>query len=122
VIRLGHGNDTGFGGPCNATARVAAAAKSDGDDKLWGARGKDKLYGGSGDDFIDGGGGNDLIVGGTGRDVLRGRGGNDKISAVDGKTDRVECGSGRRDRAYVDKRDTVTGCERKKVRKHKPAG
>ena len=47
----------------------------------------------------------------AGRDRLRGDAGNDELVSYDKFADRVDCGAGR-DVAYVDRRDTVTGCEK----------
>jgi Ca2+-binding RTX toxin-like protein len=74
----------------------------DGDDTLLGGSGRDRLYGGPGDDALSGGGSRDLIDGGAGADI---------IDAVDGRADRVRCGSGR-DRVRADKFDRLKGCER----------
>jgi Ca2+-binding RTX toxin-like protein len=82
-----------------------------GDDRLSGRSGRDCLSGGSGDDRISGGSGRDRISGGSGSDRIRGNSGNDRISAKDGTRDRVNCGSGAHDRARVDRRDVVSGCE-----------
>lgn len=78
-----------------------------GNDCVRGRGGSDKLKGQSGDDKLSGGAGRDRLTGGAGRDTLkaRGRGG-----------DLVSCGKGR-DKAIVDRRDRVRGCE--KVRRRK---
>jgi hypothetical protein len=40
------------------------------------------------------------------------------VSARNGKRDKIDCGAGKKDRAVVDKRDKVKGCERvKRARK-----
>ena len=100
------GNDRLFGGR--------------GDDRLLGGRGNDRLLGGPGNDRLGGGPGNDRLLGGAGRDRLvggpgrdrfGGGTGNDRISGVDRVAERVDCGRGR-DRATVDRRDRVRGCER----------
>jgi hypothetical protein len=106
--------------------RITGAAYDDyltgraGDDCLIGRAGDDILGGGDGDDDIDGGPGSDLVRGDAGDDRLAGgRGddrfeagpGNDRIDAVDGQRDVVRCGPGR-DRARVDRVDSVAGCER----------
>lgn len=90
-----------------------------GSDRLFGGRGHDLVLGGARGDELDGGLGNDRLVGGAGLDVLGGGAGNDRIkaredpSAGEGtRKDRVDCGSGRRDRATVDRRDRVRRCER----------
>ena len=102
----------------------------DGDDRLFGAGGDDTLLGGSGldqlvggneDDTLDGGDGKDTLDGGAGNDRLsgdtlvnryKGGSGNDVLNARNGRVETVDCGSGRRDRATVDRRDRVRGCER----------
>ncbi len=48
---------------------------------------------------------------------LRGGAGNDKLNARDGERDTVDCGSGRRDVALVDRNDKVRSCESVKRRK-----
>jgi hypothetical protein len=40
--------------------------------------------------------------------------GNDTINARNGKKETVDCGSGKKDRATVDKRDKTKGCEKVK--------
>lgn len=69
---------------------------------LHGGNGHDKLIGGAGRDNLTGGRGADSISGGKGRDLLR---------AIDGSSDRVDCGPGL-DRAKVDGIDRVKNCER----------
>jgi Ca2+-binding RTX toxin-like protein len=98
VITGGRGRDTLNGGP--------------GDDRIGGGAGRDALEGVDGEDRLDGGAGNDALDGGPGADVLRGGAGNDSVLAFRGGRDRIACGSGRRDRADVDRRDRVGGCER----------
>lgn len=73
-------------------------------DELRGSVGNDKLLGGNGNDKLVGGPGRDNLFGGPGNDVLRASG--------DGFRDLVDCGKGTSDRAFVDARDIVTGCER----------
>jgi RTX calcium-binding nonapeptide repeat (4 copies)/Calcineurin-like phosphoesterase/Purple acid Phosphatase, N-terminal domain len=99
------GADCLFGGDGRDDLRGGA-----GDDRLSGGLGNDRLAGGRGDDTLDGGPGNDRMIGGPGRDMLRGRAGRDVIDARDGVRDVVDCGRGR-DRARVDGRDRVRGCE-----------
>lgn len=77
-----------------------------GDDALTGDRRTNVLGGRRGPDRITGGGGRDRLLGGRGRDFLL---------AADGERDLVDCGPGR-DRAVVDRRDRVRGCERVRVR------
>jgi hypothetical protein len=51
-------------------------------------------------------------VGGPGADTLSGGKDNDTILARDGRRDVVRCGTGRKDRATVDRGDRVSGdCE-----------
>ncbi|MFN2616377.1 MAG: proprotein convertase P-domain-containing protein [Thermoleophilaceae bacterium] len=83
-----------------------------GDDRIRARGGRDCLSGASGDDFLSGGSGRDRITGGSGRDRIFGGGSNDRINAVDGTRDRVNCGAGGHDRARVDRRDSVSRCER----------
>lgn len=67
------------------------------DNNISGLRGNDAIYGFGGDDDLFGNQGNDLLRGGKGRDELRGGSGDDRIHSggLDGKRDRVVCGSGR---------------------------
>ena len=90
-----------------------------GDDSLWGGNGRDRLVGGDGNDrlygglkrdVLIGGVGDDFIAPGTGRDLIRAGAGNDVVNARDGSRDVIECASGV-DRATVDRRDRVRGCE-----------
>jgi Ca2+-binding RTX toxin-like protein len=100
-----------------------------GGDAVLGAAGDDCLGGGPGDDFLSGGAGNDNVRGDAGSDILSGGPGADVISTgsgsnlVNGGTgadrivaanrvrETIRCGGGR-DRATVDRRDRVKGCER----------
>jgi Ca2+-binding RTX toxin-like protein len=61
-------------------------------------------------DQLGGGPGADRLNGGTGKDKLTGDAGNDRILARDRTRDSVRCGAGR-DVAYVDRVDSVSGCE-----------
>lgn len=79
-------------------------------DTLRGGKGNDRLRGRGGDDCLKGEAGRDKLRGGTGRDILSGGSGDDVLKARDGERDRVRCGGGD-DRAKVDKRDRVKGCE-----------
>jgi hypothetical protein len=90
-----------------------------GRDRLFGAGGRDLVRGGARDDVLDGGVGNDRLIGGDGRDALGGGAGDDRLEAREDlsagekpKKDRVDCGTGRRDQATVDRRDRVKRCER----------
>lgn len=94
------------------TRRADRLVGTNGPDELRGLAGNDRLSGLGGDDRLSGGEGNDRLTGGRGTDTLLGGPGNDVLSARDGKRDTVDCGKGRRDRAVVDRRDRVRGCER----------
>jgi len=98
-----------------------------GDDVLDGGAGNDYLAelggaaarhprfdGGAGDDLLRGSHGNDTLRGGPGHDTIEGNGGNDVVFAVDrpAARDRIDCGPGARDVAYVDRLDRTVGCER----------
>jgi Ca2+-binding RTX toxin-like protein len=82
-----------------------------GDDTLNGRAARDCLSGGPGADDLFGGRGGDRLTGGPGRNTYAGGAGGDVIVAANGRSETVKCGSGR-DRAVVDRSDTVTGCER----------
>ena len=77
-----------------------------------GSNGRDRLIGGPGRDRLAGKFGDDKIVGGKGGpDCLLGGQGHDRIRSVNGRSDVVKCGPGR-DRATVESKDRVRGCER----------
>jgi hypothetical protein len=101
------------------SASADAVYGRSGDDRLAGLAGADCMSGGSGDDVLSGGAGDDSLEGdkgadvirtGAGSNVVRGGSGRDAISARNGRSDAVDCGSGR-DRATVDRTDRVLGCE-----------
>ena len=79
-----------------------------------GGAGKDKLSGGAGKDKLSGGPGKDKLTGGNGKDKLNGGPGNDTINARDNRRETVNCGSGKKDRATVDRIDRVVRCEKVK--------
>ena len=90
-----------------------------GDDKLTGLASNDCLIGDEGNDTLSGGKGTDRLTGGEGNDTLSGGkqvnrydagAGDDSVNAVNKKRELVSCGTGN-DRARVDKRDRVAGCE-----------
>jgi Ca2+-binding RTX toxin-like protein len=118
------GNDTLWGDACGKLAKAETAqAPTDGNDTISGGAGNDALYGAGGNDSLTGGKGNDRLLGGAGsdrldggkgRDGLVGGRGNDSLAARDRKRETVNCGSGRRDSATVDRMDRVRGCERVK--------
>lgn len=89
-----------------------------GDDLITGGRGDDQLIGDGGDDVLRGKRGDDSLgaLFDTGRDAFFGGAGNDDIDASErgSRPDRrIDCGSGKRDDAFVDRhRDPrPTGCE-----------
>jgi hypothetical protein len=94
------------------TRRADRLVGTDGPDELRGLAGNDRLSGLAGGDRLSGGAGNDRLTGGRGTDTLLGGSGNDVLSARDGRRDTVDCGTGRRDQAIVDRHDRVRGCER----------
>ena len=66
-----------------------------------------------GDDVVLGWAGPDKIRGGNDNDQQYGGRGNDVIYSEGGFRDLVNCGKGT-DTAYVDTKDRVVGCERKR--------
>jgi Ca2+-binding RTX toxin-like protein len=94
----------GFGGG----DRIAGGG---GHDCLIGGGGRDVLRGEAGSDRLSGGAGNDTLVGGPGRNAYDAGAGRDVVDARNGTREVVRCGAGR-DRARVDRRDRVRGCER----------
>ncbi|HEX8067366.1 MAG TPA: Calx-beta domain-containing protein [Thermoleophilaceae bacterium] len=83
----------------------------DGKDTLSGGDGRDSLSGGDGNDRLGGGKGNDRLSGGAGVNSYSAGDGNDVVSAANGRAERIDCGSGRRDRVTADRQDRVTRCE-----------
>jgi Ca2+-binding RTX toxin-like protein len=125
VLDGANGNDRVFGGA--GQDRVYGNVGDDlvngggGDDRVSGGKGSDVLEGSGGRDKLGGGSGNDLLVGGSGADTItdhsgddtaRGGTGDDRIDVQDGKAgDIASCGPGK-DRAIVDRGDTVAkDCE-----------
>ncbi len=106
VLDGGAGNDCLVGGKGND--RLTGGL---GDDRLTGGKGNDRLRGGSGDDRLSGGKGNDVLKGGEGKNTYFAGPGDDKVRARNGRPETINCGKGRRDRARVDRSDTVVGCE-----------
>lgn len=82
----------GFGGP-RSPLRDGGCARGSGWDRLTGGDGPDTLIGGSGRNRYDAGAGNDVV------------------RAANGVAELVSCGSGPRDRAWVDWTDRVRNCE-----------
>src|ERR671923_55769 len=75
-------------------------------------RSRDRIRGGSGRDTIGGSAGSNRLSGGPSPDLLHAGRGNDRISARDGRPDRIACGRGR-DRARLDGFDYFADrCER----------
>ena len=85
-----------------------------GNDRLTAGAGKDRLSGGAGKDKLSGGPGKDKLTGGKGKDKLKGGPGDDTIKARDDRRETVNCGSGKKDRATVDRIDRVVRCEKVK--------
>jgi Ca2+-binding RTX toxin-like protein len=110
------GNDTLWGDACGdkVKALLGSAAVKDGKDTLNGGSGSDKLYGAGGNDKLSGGAGNDKLFGGGGTNKYSGGSGNDTVNARNKKKETVNCGSGKKDVAIVDKKDKVKGCEKVK--------
>jgi hypothetical protein len=100
--------------PCTimGTARADVLRGTAGRDVLCGLGGNDRIRGGAGNDRILGGAGNDRLTGDKGRDTLIGESGADVFYARDGARDLVRGGPGR-DRARVDRRDSVRAVERR---------
>jgi Ca2+-binding RTX toxin-like protein len=71
------------------------------------------LNAGGGEDTIEGGSGNDGIIPGKGDDEVDAGAGNDVIYSEGGFRDGVNGGRGI-DTCYVDSKDRVKGCERKR--------
>jgi hypothetical protein len=109
------GGDRLVGGPnidrVNGLGGADCIVGKEQNDVLAGGDGDDRLDGGPGNDILRGEDWDDVLIGGPGRDRLEGGPDDDRISAVDRERDLVRCGPGR-DRARVDKVDSVSGCER----------
>ncbi len=124
VLRGGAGDDT-----LTDSGGANLLEGGSGDDLLEGGSGADRLVGGSGADWLSGHRGADRLSGGAGRDEMRGGSGADRLSggagvdrliggsgpdrllARDRSADDANCGRGR-DRATIDAKDRVRGCER----------
>ena len=82
-------------------------------EKIVGTKFKDHINSLGGDDVVLGYAGADKIRGGNDNDKQYGGRGNDIIYSEGGFRDLVNCGKGT-DTAYVDSKDQVVGCERKR--------
>lgn len=125
----GPGDDTLLGGPMGDRLEGGYGADLlvagfEGDlygvsDLLLGGPGPDDLRSGPGSDSLSGSTGNDVLRGGAGSDTLLGGPGRDRIFASGDPSDdynrvvrdSVNCGNGRHDTAYVDRKDIVSNCE-----------
>jgi Ca2+-binding RTX toxin-like protein len=98
------------------TSGVALAkniAGTDQGEKIVGTKFADHINALGGDDVVLGWAGPDKIRGGNDKDQQYGGRGNDVIYSEGGFRDLVNCGKGT-DTAYVDSKDRVVGCERKR--------
>jgi Ca2+-binding RTX toxin-like protein len=98
------------------TSGVALAkniAGTDQGEKIVGTKFADHIKAMGGDDVVLGWAGPDKIRGGNDNDKQYGGRGNDVIYSEGGFRDLVNCGKGT-DTAYVDSKDRVVGCERKR--------
>ena len=82
-------------------------------EKIVGTNAGDTIDANGGDDVVIGKRGNDRIRGGNGRDRQYGGRGNDIIYSEGQYRDLVNCGKGT-DTAYVDPKDEVVSCERRR--------
>jgi Ca2+-binding RTX toxin-like protein len=82
-------------------------------EKIVGTKFADHINSLGGDDVVLGYAGSDKIRGGNDNDKQYGGRGNDVIYSEGGFRDLVNCGKGT-DTAYVDSKDRVVGCERKR--------
>jgi hemolysin type calcium-binding protein len=115
----GEGNDTMNGGdgndPLSGDGGNDILGGDAGNDPLDGGAGNDVMTGGAGSDGLTGAAGNDVMTGGTGRDSFSAGAGNDKINSRDGIRERINCGSGKKDKVKADRKDKVKrNCEKVK--------
>ncbi len=112
ILNGGSGNDYITGETGNDKLTGAS-----GKDRLQGDSGKDRISGGLGNDRSSGGKGNDQINTGNGRDRASGGAGNDNINAATaGPASKVNCGSGKRDKARFNPNELRTvrkNCEKR---------
>lgn len=105
LIRGGSGDDDLY---ADYTAKGPAPASKD---LIFGEFGADNLTGSRGGEVLDGGAGDDDLNGNRGIDRYSGGPGNDMIVSLDGRRERVACGSGR-DEVIADRNDKVAkDCE-----------
>jgi Ca2+-binding RTX toxin-like protein len=117
VIKGTNGPDKLMGTDEEDTIRSLGGA-----DHIFGREDADHLYGGNWNDTIRGNEGRDHIFGEADRDHLLGNRASDWIYTADGEEDFVDCGRGDKDRASVDKLDTVKRCEMVKLVPPRPFG
>jgi Ca2+-binding RTX toxin-like protein len=96
---------------CLKTGGWTEITGTDRADELIGTKGRDLILGDGGNDRIFAGSGNDEITGGHGRDLIDAGRGDDRVRARDGKRDTIDCGTGKKDVAIVDRIDRVKNCE-----------
>jgi len=82
-------------------------------ERIVGTDSADTIDANGGDDTVIGKRGADRIRGGNGRDKQYGGRGKDTIFSEGGYRDLINCGTGT-DTAYVDPKDRVVDCERKR--------
>ena len=82
-------------------------------EKIVGTKYADHINAKGGDDVVQGLAGPDKIRGGNDNDKQYGGRGNDVIYTEGGYRDLVNCGEGT-DTAYVDSKDRVVGCEKRR--------
>ncbi|HYH63023.1 MAG TPA: choice-of-anchor Q domain-containing protein [Solirubrobacterales bacterium] len=116
----GVGTDVGAfelesGGCPEGTSETVVCTPLDGGGlRMEGTGADEALIGTDSDDVMKGGGGDDELVGGKGKDEFKGGGGNDVINAKGQRKEKVNCGSGNKDKAKNAKGDKVSkNCEKK---------
>ena len=100
--------------PCTWTGTPARDVKTGtaGRNVLCALPGNDFVHGAGGNDVLRAGKGKDVAVGGGGRDIVRGGRGPDRLFAVDDQGGDQIIGGPGIDQCFVDRGDSVTGCER----------
>lgn len=102
--------DDGAAGENDDTTGIETVLGGAGADRITGTSAAETLFGGAGDDVLTALDGADRLVGGEGSDAVDAGAGDDVLDLVDRARDTGACGSGA-DRADVDPRDKITGCE-----------